>query len=237
MKTAARSGNGEYVVLLHGLARSSNSMGKMRKALIAAGYDTCNIGYPSTKATVEELATSHVLPAIRECVPGNVTRLHFVTHSLGGIVVRQLVSNGNLQHVGRVVMLGPPNGGSEVADKLKRNWFYRRLNGPAGEQLGTLPGDAPKRLGSADFELGVIAGNRSINPILSLMIPGRNDGKVSVENAKLDGMRDFLVLNTTHTFMMRNHQVIAQVLHFLAHGEFLRTGQRRDNASVRSRAK
>lgn len=234
MKTNVHGGNGEYVVLLHGLARTSNSMGKMQKALTAAGYRTCNIGYPSTKATVEELATIHVLPAIRDCVPDSTTRLSFVTHSMGGIILRQLVADDSLKHVGRVVMLGPPNAGSEVTDKLKRNWLYRQVNGPAGDQLGTRPDDVPKRLGSVDFELGVIAGNRSINPILSMMIPGPDDGKVSIENAKLDGMRDFLVLETTHTFMMRNRRTIAEVLHFLARGEFSRRSRAKDDVPAGS---
>lgn len=237
MKTNIHSDNGEYVVLLHGLARTSNSMGKMQKALSEAGYRTCNIGYPSTKATVEELATFDVLPAIRECVPDSATRLSFVTHSMGGIILRQLVADGRLKHVGRVVMLGPPNGGSEVADKLKHNWAYRWANGPAGDQLGTRPEDVPKRLGSVDFELGVIAGNRSINPILSMMIPGPDDGKVSIENAKLDGMRDFLVLETTHTFMMRNRRTIAEVLHFLEHGGFSRRSRAKDDVSAGSLSK
>jgi len=217
---ASREERREYVVLLHGLARTNRSMEKLRRELNDAGYTTCNVPYPSTDATIEVLATTHVLPAIEACVPEADAVLHFVTHSMGGLVLRQLVGSGELSRVGRVVMLGPPNGGSEVADKLQRTWIYRWINGPAGAQLGTGADDLPRKLGPAAFELGVIAGTRSVNPILSSMIPGPDDGKVSVANAKLAGMRDFVALPTTHPFMMRNGQVIAEVLHFLEHGRF-----------------
>lgn len=220
LRTGLRARRPEYVVLLHGLARTNRSMEKLRRALNDAGYTTCNVPYPSTDAAIEELATAHVLPAIEACVAEPDAVLHFVTHSMGGLVLRQLVASGELGRVGRVVMLGPPNAGSEVADELRGTWFYRWIHGPAGEQLGTGEADLPRQLGPAPFELGVVAGTRSVNPILSAMIPGPDDGKVSVANAKLEGMRDFVALPTTHTFMMRNERVIAEVLHFLRHGRF-----------------
>jgi hypothetical protein len=117
-------------------------------------------------------------------------------------------------------MLGPPNQGSEVVDNLKNTPGFELLNGPAGMQLGTRTTDIPKTLGPANFELGVIAGTQSINLILSSFLPNPDDGKVSVESTKVDGMHDFVALPTTHPFMMKNDAVINQTVYFLKHGKF-----------------
>ncbi len=212
------------VVLLHGLARSADSMARMADALEDHGYRTCNIDYPSRKHTVEVLAEEHVLPQIRACLDGNRAPVHFVTHSLGGILVRKLAHDGSLPPTGRVVMLSPPNHGSEVVDKLRALPPFHWWNGPAGEQLGTDPDSVPNRLGPAPFELGVITGDRTINFFLSTLIPGDDDGKVSLESAKLEGMADFLVVHASHPFIMRDAVAIRQTLHFLEHGRFSRPG-------------
>jgi len=118
-------------------------------------------------------------------------------------------------------MLAPPNEGSEVADKLGDLSLYKWINGPAGNELGTDKNSVPNQIGPAHFPVGVIAGDRSINWINSLfLIPGRNDGKVSVERAKLAGMSDFLVVHATHPFIMRNDEVIRQTIKFLQTGTF-----------------
>ncbi|MBN1880499.1 SUMF1/EgtB/PvdO family nonheme iron enzyme [bacterium] len=208
------------VVLLHGLLRSPGSMDHMEKALEQAGYTVLNLGYPSTEFPIEELATAYVLPEILDCIDSGYRQVHFVTHSLGGIIVRQLRASGAPLNFGRVVMLGPPNGGSEVVDKLG-NWVpFEWLNGPAGLQLGTEGPSVPLALGSTDLELGVIAGEHSINPILSMMIPGEDDGKVSIEHAKLTGMRDFIIISATHPFLPRDPEAIRQALCFLKKGQF-----------------
>ncbi|MBO6574400.1 MAG: hypothetical protein JJ896_03205 [Rhodothermales bacterium] len=208
----------ETVVLLHGLIRSHRSMAKMERALQQAGYRTCNIGYPSRRHTVGVLAREHILPEIESCAPEGP--VHFVTHSLGGILVRVLAEEGQLPRMGRVVMLGPPNQGSEVVDAVGSWWLFGKLNGPAGGELGTGPDSVPNTLGPATFEVGVIAGTRSINWINSSLIDGRDDGKVSVERARLEGMQDFIEVPSTHTFMMRSGRVIRQALHFLEAGQF-----------------
>lgn len=215
---AAAAETSPTVVLLHGLIRSSASMEKMADALTAQGYDVCNIDYPSTAYPVETLATDHVLPAIKACAGDNAP-ISFVTHSLGGILVRQLRASGAPLVFGRVVMLGPPNGGSEVVDKLGGLALFQWMNGPAGNQLGTVSG-LPVQLGATDLDVGIIAGNSTINPLLSLLIPGDDDGKVAIEHAKLDGMRDFIVLPVSHPFLMRDDEVIAQTLQFLQNGRF-----------------
>ena len=225
------------VVLLHGLARSASSMTRMATALTAAGYEVCNIAYPSRRYPIEVLATDYVAPAIRKCVANEDTPINFVTHSLGGILVRQLAASGAGINIGRVVMLGPPNCGSEVVDKLGALPLYKLVGGPALGQLGTKASLPPRALSTVNdsphvprdptiqathFEVGVIAGNRSVNPILSFLIPGADDGKVAVENTKLFGMKDFLVVPVSHPFIMRNQHVIEQTLYFLKRGAFLR---------------
>lgn len=210
----------ETVVLLHGLIRSPSSMGRMEYALQAAGYRTCNIGYPSTQYPIEVLAERYVLPAIKDCAGDGPE--HFVTHSMGGILVRYLAAHGDLPRIGRVVMLGPPNRGSEVVDAVGDTDLFRWLNGPAGRQLGTDSTSLPLALGPVGFETGVIAGTRSINWINSWIIDGSDDGKVAVERARVDGMADFLVVPSAHPFLMLDSTVIGQTITFLREGHFER---------------
>lgn len=208
------------VVLLHGLARSASSMQPMAHALEQAGYEVCNVDYPSREYPVEILAREHIAPQIARCFPRPQQPPSYVTHSMGGILVRELARSGAAGPIGRVVMLSPPNQGSEVVDRLGSWRLFQALNGPAGAQLGTVADSMPLVLGPAHFELGVITGDRSINWILSLLIPGPDDGKVAVPRAKLEGMRDFIVLPASHPFIMQNPQAIEQTLHFLRHGRF-----------------
>ena len=144
----------------------------------------------------------------------------FVTHSLGGILVRAYLYEHNIENLGNVVMLGPPNKGSQIVDKLHQLPGFKLINGPAGLQLGTDQQSVPNQLGAADFKLGVIAGTRSMNLFLSTMLPSPDDGKVAVENTKLEGMSDHIALPVTHPLMMRSDVVIAQVIHFLKYSEF-----------------
>jgi pimeloyl-ACP methyl ester carboxylesterase len=208
----------ECVILLHGLARSDSSMKTMAVELTNAGYTAINYDYPSTQHPVDKLADDAISEALSMC-PEQST-IHFVTHSMGGILVRQYLSKHAIDNLGRVVMLGPPNKGSEVVDTLHNMPGYELINGPAGHQLGTDIKSIPNQLGPADFELGIIAGTRSINLILSTMLPSTDDGKVTVENTKLDGMKDHIALPVTHPFMMKNQEVIEQVIHFLKSGTF-----------------
>ncbi len=146
-----------------------------------------------------------------------------MTHSLGGILVRCYFSRNDEPRLGRVVMLGPPNKGSEVVDVLKDWSLFRKINGPAGSELGTGSRSVPKRLGPVTFELSVIAGDRSINWINSLMIPGPDDGKVSVESTKVDGMKEHVVVHRTHPCIMKAKESIELTIRFLRSGSFKKT--------------
>lgn len=213
----------EYVILLHGLARTSRSMAKMEQYLREKGFGVINAGYASRKKTIEELAETAIPKALHQCRLKNASRIHFVTHSLGGILVRYYLKHHTINNLGRVVMLSPPNQGSELADKLGGFFLYKWLNGPAGQQLGTGRSDLPSKLGPVNFELGVIAGDRSVNLILSQLIPGEDDGKVSVEKASVSGQKDFLLIPASHPFIMKKQQALLQAVYFLKNGRFDRS--------------
>lgn len=212
--------NASCVILLHGLARSENSMSKMENKLVEHDYRVINDGYPSRDYNIEELAEKAIAPALEKCADDS--EVSFVTHSLGGILIRRYLSTNNVSKLAHVVMLGPPNRGSEVVDKLGDVPGFHFINGDAGMQLGTGSLSVPNRLGPVSFDLGIIAGNRSINLILSTLIPGEGDGKVSIERTKIEGMSDHIEISTSHPFMMANDEVIAQVIYYLANGKFER---------------
>ena len=210
----------EEVILLHGLCRTTRSMTKMERALTEAGYKVRNVSYPSREASVQQLADDAIGKVVADCGRDGVAKIDFVTHSLGGIMVRSYFARHTLPAPGRVVMLAPPNQGSEVTDRLGRWFLYKWINGPAGMELGTDQNSTPNKLGPANYPVGVIAGDRSINWINSLLIPGRDDGKVSVERTKLPGMSDHIVIHTAHPFIMRNREAIRQTVQFLRTGRF-----------------
>ena len=209
----------ECVVLLHGLARTSSSMDKMADAFEEAGYVVSNLDYPSRKYPIERLAPLAVEAGMSQCPSGSV--IHFVTHSLGGILLRYYLEQDAIPNLGRVVMLAPPNQGSRVVDKLRYFPGFKTINGPAGMQLGTRENGILSQLGSVDYKVGIIAGSKTFNPILSLYLNNPDDGKVSVENTKVEGMTDFIVVPRSHPFIMKSTDVIAQVISFIKTGQFI----------------
>ena len=211
----------ECVILLHGMARSSASMETMAEAIDAAGFTAINVDYPSREYPIEELAPMAVGEGLLLCEAAGATQqVHFVTHSLGGILVRKYLKNNEIKNLGRVVMLGPPNQGSKAVDELGDIPGFEWLNGPAGRQLGKGPQSVPLQLGAANFELGIIAGNKSIDPITSAVLDDPDDGKVSVEDTKLEGMDDFIIVEHSHALMMRRQLPIELTIQFLNTGRF-----------------
>lgn len=195
-------------------------MKKLERALIEQDYTTVNRHYQSRAYPIEILAEKAIAPALAQCPPDG--EIDFVTHSIGGILVRQYLSEHTIDRLNHVVMLGPPNQGSEVVDKLRHFPGFHFLNGDAGMQLGTGKLSVPNQLGDANFDVGIIAGNKTINWILSAFIPGSDDGKVSVARTRLGGMNDHLEMPVSHPLMMKNDKVIAQVVYYLQHGKFER---------------
>ena len=208
----------ETVVLLHGLGRTARSMSDMAEALAGAGYDARNLDYPSRDASLEQLGDW--LEAQLATCCARAARLHFVTHSMGGILVRVLLARGHPPALGRVVMLSPPNRGSEIIDVFGEQAIFAAIMGPAASELSTAPEGTPRSLPRVDFPLGVITGDSP--SLFSWLIPGADDGKVSVDSARVDGMADFLVVSEGHTFIMNDDGVQAQVRAFLREGAFER---------------
>ena len=210
----------DCVVLLHGLARSEASMLVLQQVLEFHHYHVVNETYPSEDAPIADLV-QYVGRSAALC---GSERMHFVTHSLGGILVRAWLAQGHPPNLGRVVMLAPPNHGSEVVDALRSNEFARDLatvlNGPATTQLGTGADSVPNLLPAVDFDLGVIAGDLPINPIGAAMIDGPNDGTVSVASTRVEGMADHITIPASHTLIMMNPEAMAEVLEFLRNGVF-----------------
>jgi triacylglycerol lipase len=206
------------VVLLHGLARSARSMDKMDQALSLAGYRVINVNYPSREHPIEILAPLAIEEGMSRCEHGST--VDFVTHSLGGILVRYYFHNNSSQMVGRVVMLAPPNQGSEAVDAMRNLPGFEWINGPAGSQLGKGKDSIPLMLGTPEFEFAVIAGNRTIDPITSSVLTNPDDGKISVADSILSGMSDFRVVAVSHAYIMKNDDVIELVQRYLAHGSF-----------------
>jgi hypothetical protein len=194
-------------------------MNSLERSLRGEGYIVVNDSYPSTEADINTLSAI-VGEGIAQCRKANAENIHFVTHSLGGILVRQYFQNTVVPEAKRVVMLGPPNHGSEVASHHRDQWWFKSITGPAGQELGVESTSTPNQLKRIPLEVGIIAGTASLDPWFSDIIPGPHDGKVSVESTLLDEMTDFVTVPQSHTFMTEAREVYELVSAFLTNGRF-----------------
>ncbi len=216
----AQQSSQDGVVLLHAISRTTRSFHKMQAAVESVGFATLNPGYASRQKPLQTLAED-IHPAIARFAESIGGAVHFVGHSMGGLLARVYLARHRPERLGRVVMLGTPNGGSEMADRLRNFAPYRAFFGPAGQQLGTQRDAATKALlPPVDYPVGIIAGDRSIDPLASAFLPKPHDGRVSVENTKLEGMTDHVVVHSAHPLLVRNDEAIAQTIAFLRDGKF-----------------
>ena len=209
----------EPVVVVHGLGRTPASMAVLEYRLKTAGFRVVSFGYPSTSEPIEELI-ERLAAEVTRCCDTRRQSVHFVTHSMGGVLVRSYLDQESGEHRGRVVMLSPPSRGSELIDAFGDSPLLRIVLGPSGAALGTDSAAVANRLGPVLFDLGIMTGDRSLNPFASWLIPGPDDGKVSVDRARADGAAGFLVLPATHTFIMNREDVAEETIHFLRNGRF-----------------
>ncbi|GHB98401.1 esterase/lipase family protein [Cerasicoccus arenae] len=212
-------GEKETVVLLHGLAATSGTMGHIERTLEAEGYRVVNIDYPSMSQSLDELAVHVRADIVRETA--DAKRIDFVTHSMGGILLRMIERDNPLPEIGRVVMISPPNQGSMAVNLLADMPGAKLLIGPAGMALASGENEQLQSLKPATFEVGVIAGSLGLDPFMSSLIPGADDGVISVESTKLEGMTDFTIVHETHPMLVFNGEVMDQTTAFLKTGKFL----------------
>ena len=209
----------ETVIVVHGLGRTPASMAILVSRLENAGFHVINFGYPSRSEPIEALV-ERLESEVGQCCNSEAETVHFVTHSMGGVLVRSYLSQRPEAHQGRVVMLSPPSQGSEIIDAFSDSDLLRSILGPAALLLGTDSAGIANQLEPVRFSLGVITGTRSLDPIGSWLIPGPDDGKVSVDRAAVEGAADFIALPATHTFIMNRSDVAEEVVNFLRNGRF-----------------
>lgn len=217
---AAATSEPECVVLLHGIGMQGYVMKRLETALVAEGYRVVNISYPSRELPFEILAGEYLPAQLQANDVARAPRLNFVTHSMGSLLVRKLIQDSRPANLGRVVMIGPPNHGSAAADQAKQSTLLSEFMGENLARLGTGENSIVSTLGPADFEVGIVAGEVALNPAFGDVLAGKNDGAVTVESAKLEGMRDFIVVPFSHTVMLWRDEVIAQTIAFLRAGKF-----------------
>lgn len=221
--TAAREESGlsfgdkHLVLLLHGLGRHRKSMTKLKEQLEKAGFQAETIAYASTRRGLEEHADTllRLLGSLE-----SIETVSFVTHSLGGLVARTTLARkadwpSGLAVEG-LVMLAPPSNGAELADRLERFTPFRVIGGPATDQLRP---DETDKVPLPHIRHCIIAGGRGTEDGYNPLIEGDDDGIVGVEEAKLQGTDDFLVVGSIHTVIMDNPQATAATIQFLNGGK------------------
>jgi len=212
-----KADTGHAVIYLHGLGRTSRSMRPILDAMPKEGFVHIPFEYPSTRVPIEDSAG--FLHSVIESLTA-VSKISFVVHSMGGLVVRQYLKEHKDPRIQRLVMLGTPNSGAEMADMLKRNFVFRTIYGPAGQQLVTDHNGTIKSLPIPEIEFAVIAGGKGDERGFNPLLPGDDDGTVTVASARLPGAADFLLVPKLHSFLMSDETAIAAAKCFVEHGRF-----------------
>ncbi len=212
--------SGKAVVLVHGIIRSSKSFAAMKERLQQSGYQVFGFDYPSTHVKIEESA-GYLQRALTSLE--GIDEINFVVHSMGGLVVRACLTEFSDPRLHRMVMLGVPNQGARMANLVRENTLYRVVFGPAGQQLVEDPEGFLASLPTPNFPFAVVAGAKGTLNGFNPLIPGDDDGTISVSCTRLPGAADFMGVPVLHSFLMGNEQVIA------ATDRFLRTGVLREN--------
>ncbi|MCG8671408.1 MAG: hypothetical protein MI867_18535 [Pseudomonadales bacterium] len=208
----------ETVILLHGLGRSDMAMWLLEHRLENAGYKVFSIDYDSIQQTPNQVLGS-VFSDIEKCCKEAEATIHFVGHSLGGLIIRAYLGQHDVKNLGKVVLIGSPSNGTPVVDKYRDSWWMQ-FAGEMTLALGTDDNGFAKSLPKPDYSLGVIAGTveRSSNDEI---IPGADDGLVPVESTKIEGMSDFILLPISHSAMRYDADVAAQTITYLRNGSFM----------------
>lgn len=211
---------GPCAILLHGITKDSSSMADVAQALSGRGYHTVNLDYPSREDPIEVLATETIPRGLAACKDAGAQPVHFVAHSMGGLLVRYYFENRDVSDIASVVMLGTPNQGSRLGNFLSCIPWIKDVNGPAGKQMGIDPRSVPSRLGPVRFPLGVIAGTRSFNPLFAAIIDGDDDGRVGLPSTYVEGTCARVTYPLTHDALSDDPRVIDQVVSYLETGNF-----------------
>lgn len=209
----------EVVICLHGLWRSVWAMEPIANYLNKEGFTTVSVPYASFRYELEDIVESVRILVKPWLDQGK--KIHFVTHSLGGVVLKHLLEHAMLdeerEKIGRVVMLAPPHQGSEIMDWLS-NSPVRHVLGPASDFLTSEKMSQHSQQFPADVEAAIIMGERSAIPFFRKLLDASNDGIVSVDKGHLLGIKEFKVVDADHTFIASEPDVLEMVSHFLSCG-------------------
>lgn len=212
----------EKVVLIHGFGRSKVAMWQLYIELCMAGYDIESIGYSSFTKSIDEIKAT-VFAQINTIAFHKYEKIHFVGHSLGGLLCRAYLDRYRVQNLGNVVLIGSPNGGTELVDSYKKEWWFDYA-GPTAKVLGTDKNSFPKSLKKPYYPVGVIAGVVTTQmDMIEEAFDGEHDGMVSVESTKIEGMSDFIKIKTNHSMMRYDDEVASQTIYFLQKSSFYET--------------
>lgn len=209
----------EGVILLHGFARSKTAMWRLAGRLEDAGYSVHRIGYDSLTQDIDAIK-KEVFFKINSYMKNRSNRVHFVGHSFGGLLIRSYLGENKVKNIGNVVLMGSPSKGTPAVDYLKDKWYFKYA-GPSIMTMSSRGSAFLSSLKEPDYNLGIIAGVSESSSNESIL-NGKNDGIVPIESTKVSGMKDFIIIETSHTMMRYSEDVAEQTIYFLRNGVFLK---------------